>query len=75
MLGSKESDTLKAMCDFLIEIMENCSPLSVSTDFDFVGLKGIFESGTGFVDQMSVAQKGALKDVIRPYQAVLRSVV
>ena len=63
------------MCDFLFEIMENGSSLSVSTDFDFVGLKGIFESGTGFVDQMSVAQKGALKDVIRPYQAVLRSVV
>lgn len=63
------------MCDFLIEIMENGSPLSVSTDFDFVGLKGIFESGTGFVNQMSVAQKEALKDVIRPYQAVLRSVV
>lgn len=73
MLGSKESDTLKAMCDFLIEIMENGSSLSVSSDF--VGLKGIFESGTGFVDQMSVAQKEALKDVIRPYQAVLRSVV
>lgn len=63
------------MCDFLIEIMENGSSLSVSTDFDFVGLKGIFESGPNFVDQMSVAQKEALKDVIRPYQAVLRSVV
>ena len=63
------------MCDFLIEIMENGSSLSVSTDFDFVGLKGIFESSTNFVDQMSVAQKEALKDVIRPYQAVLRSVV
>ena len=52
MLGSKESDTLKAMCDFLIEIMENGSSLSVSTDFDFVGQKGIFESGTRFRDQM-----------------------
>ena len=53
--------------------MENGSSLSVSSDF--VGLKGIFESGTNFVDQVSVAQKEALKDVIRPYQAVLRSVV
>lgn len=73
MLGSKESDTLKAICNFLVEIMENGSSLSVSSDF--VGLKGIFESGTNFVDQVSVAQKEALKDVIRPYQAVLRSVV